>query len=232
MTYLIAEIGVNWDGDFELLTQIMKNSKTAGFDSVKFQSFNEKIVSNHPEKNRLLKSAVNESNIEEINHLAQKIGIEWFCTPMYLEAVSLIAPFVKRFKIREFDGRELLENKSSPIVEEIIKTNKPIFVSVEKNPKNSIYFNNSNIKWLYCIPKYPCQLKEINFEQIGNFDGYSNHCQNIIAPITASILGASIVEVHVTNDKNADFIDNSVSFDFEEQKIIGKLIRDSDQIKK
>ena len=47
MTFIIAEIGVNWDGDFELLKEMMIHAKEAGCDAVKFQAFNKNIIDMH-----------------------------------------------------------------------------------------------------------------------------------------------------------------------------------------
>ena len=124
-----------------------------------------------------------------------------------------------KFKIRELDGRSLLKDQQTPLIEAIINTDKEIFVSSETSPTSSKYFQNSKIKWLYCIPKYPCSLNEINFKEMSNFDGFSNHCPDISAPLTAATLGANIIEVHVTEDKTKDYVDNNVSFDFSELKL-------------
>ena len=129
MVFVIAEIGVNWDGNFETAKNMIKNAKISGCDAVKFQSFNEEIIKNHPEKSRLIKSSISKNNIEVINELAKEIGIEWFCTPMTVDAVTLLDPYVKRFKIRELDSRELLENKMTKLVESVLKTEKPIMIS-------------------------------------------------------------------------------------------------------
>ena len=56
MVFVVAEIGVNWNGDFELLEQMMLKSKESGCNSIKLQAFNEKIVENHPEKFAYAKS--------------------------------------------------------------------------------------------------------------------------------------------------------------------------------
>ena len=119
MSFLVAEIGVNWDGDFEIVKKLMEIAKKSQCDAVKFQSFNEEIVKEHPESQRLLKSSISKNNIEEINSLAKTIGIEWFSTPMYPEAVSLLNPYVKRFKLRESDSHILFQNKSNSILDEI-----------------------------------------------------------------------------------------------------------------
>jgi len=51
MVFIISEIGVNWDGNFDLAQEMIERSKKAGCDAVKFQSFEENLVKNHPEKN-------------------------------------------------------------------------------------------------------------------------------------------------------------------------------------
>jgi len=151
--------------------------------------------------------------------------MKWFCTPMYSEAVTFLEPFVKRYKIRESDGRILMENSTSPLIDRILDTNKEVIVSTNQSPIKTKYYKNKKIKWLYCIPKYPCRLEEINFEEIKDYDGYSNHCDDIIAPLTAAKHGANILEIHVTPNKNKDYIDNPVSFDLDQIEELIKLIK-------
>ena len=230
MFFVVAEIGVNWDGDFELAKEMIKKAKEAGCDAVKFQAYQEEIVKDHPEKTRLVKSAISKNNVETINEIAQSIGIEWFCTPMYLEAVDFLEPFVKRFKIREMDSRILLQNKSSELFDKIYKTNKEIIISSESSPKDCKYYSDPRVKWLYCVPKYPCSLADLDFSHIKDFNGYSNHCPFIIAPLASAINGAKIIEVHITSDKTKPFIDNNVSFDYLELKNLIDLIHQSEKM--
>ena len=229
MVFVIAEIGVNWDGDRELVEQLMSKSKKIGCNAVKFQAFSEDLVNAHPEKDRLMKSTITASNIEIIDKLANSIGIEWFCTPMYPEAVDLLNPFVDRFKIRELDGRLVLQDQNSEILQKILKTGKQVILSSQRSPKNSKLFDNTQIKWLYCVPKYPCDLKDLDFTDMKYFDGFSNHSKEIIVPLVAATLGAEIIEVHVTLDKSKNYIDNNVSFDFNE---LGEIVRNIRLIEK
>lgn len=232
MTFIVAEIGINWDGDFELAKEMMMQSKKAGCDAVKFQAFSEEIVKEHPEKNRLIKASISKENIETIHQLAKSVDIEWFCTPMYVNAVSLIEPYVKKIKIRNTDGKILLQNKSSELTDAVLHTDKDIIISSETSPKNSKYFDNSKISWLYVVPKYPCGFEDLDFRKMEDFHGYSNHCPNILAPVAAAILGAKIIEVHITSDKKKNFIDNPVSFDYSELGQMVKLIRNCEKIKR
>lgn len=231
MTTVIAEIGVNWDGDFELAEKMMSNAKSAGCDLVKFQAIDETKLE-HPQKKRIMKASISKENIEEIDAISKKTKIEWFCTPMYLQAVELLNPYVNKFKIREFDGRSLFQNKTNSIIDSVLKTGKEVIISTQESPKTLELFENNKVQWLYCVPKYPCKLEELNFNDLVDFDGYSNHCSEIIASLTAVALGSKIVEVHITSDKSKDFIDNNVSFDFSELQEIVKQIRLLDKIKR
>jgi sialic acid synthase SpsE len=230
MVFIIAEIGVNWDGDFEVLKTMVKKSKESGCNAVKFQAYEKELVEKHPESSRLIKSAISKENIQKVDQICKDQDIEWFCTPMYEGAVDILNPYVKRFKIREYDGRQLLENKNSELFDKVWKTGKEIIVSSNKSPKSCKFFNESRIKWLYCVPKYPCELNELDFETINDFNGYSNHHPHFIAPLTAVVLGAEIIEVHVTLDKSKKYIDNNVSLGFDEIKSLVELIRKVEKI--
>ena len=139
---------------------IYSNDPLKDSNAVKFQSFNEDIIKDHPQKSRLFKSSISKNNIEIINELAKETGIEWFCTPMTIDAVELLNPFVKRFKIREYDSRELIENKITDLFENLLKTGKQIMISTEKSPTNCKFFKHPQVQWLYCVPKYPCNIND------------------------------------------------------------------------
>ena len=74
----IAEIGVNWDGDFELVKEMMQESKDAGFNLVKFQSFESNLVESHPHSSRVFRSSITPENIHRIDSISNDVGIEWF----------------------------------------------------------------------------------------------------------------------------------------------------------
>ena len=232
MVFITAEIGVNWEGDFILLEKMMGDAKNAGCDAVKLQAFNEKIVLEHPKKTRLLKSSVSRDNIEQINSISKKMNIEWYCTPMYPDAIDFLDSFVKRYKIRYSDSLPLHENKTTPLISKALETEKQIIVSTQKNPKQLDLYNNDNVKWLYVVPKYPCSIDELDFSNLDDFDGFSNHCTHFLAPLSAVVLGAQIIEIHVTSNKDKDFIDNPVSFDTNETRNLMALIRQAEKIQR
>ncbi len=232
MVFITAEIGVNWDGDFQIIEQMMTDAKNAGCDAVKLQAFDEKIVSKHNEKERLLKSSVTPDNIEQIHSIANRIGIEWYCTPMFIDAVDYLDDYVKRYKIRFSDSEGLHKNESTPIISKVLETNKEIIISTQKSPRNLELYKNKNIKWLYVVPKYPCPLDDVNFLELNDFNGYSNHCSDFIAPLTATILGAEMVEIHITPNKEKNYLDNPVSFDPDQTRELVQLIQNAGKIRK
>ena len=73
MVFLIAELGVNWDGDFDLAKKMMSNAKTLGFNAVKFQAFNEDTLGNHTHLDRLMKSAITEKNVQRIDEIPNEM---------------------------------------------------------------------------------------------------------------------------------------------------------------
>ena len=232
MVFITAEIGVNWEGDFILLEKMMRDAKNAGCDAVKLQAFDEKIVSEHPKKSRLLKSSVSRDNIEQINSVSKKMNIEWYCTPMYPDAIDFLDSFVKRYKIRYNDSLPLHENKTTPLISKALETEKQIIVSTQRSPKQLELYNNNNVKWLYVVPKYPCSINELDFSNLSDFDGFSNHCIHFLAPLSAVMLGAKMIEIHVTSNKDKDFIDNPVSFDTSETEKLITLIRYAEKMRR
>ena len=103
-------------------------------------------------------------------------------------------------------------------------------VSSELSPKNCEFYKNEQIKWLYCVPKYPCKIDEINFSMINDFDGFSNHCPDIEAIKKVIDLKSKILEIHITSNKKDNFIDNSVSFDYSDMKEISKYAKNKKMI--
>ena len=72
MVEIVSEIGINWDGNFELLSEMINKSKDAGCNAIKLQAFERATCNNHPETDRLLRSSVTKDKIERINNLARR----------------------------------------------------------------------------------------------------------------------------------------------------------------
>ena len=229
MVFIVAECGVNWDGDWEYAKEMISQAKKVGADAVKFQTFLPEHVEGHPEAPRLLSSSLFYDTAKPLKAYAEdEVGIEFFVTPFYEKAIDWLETLgVNRYKIREKDARIMTEQPGyvPPLVEKALATGKELFISVQRKPIDNWLFWHPQIKWLYCLPLYPPRLEEIEFWHCRSMDGYSNHYPHIIAPLTAAILGAKIIEVHVTLSHNMDVPDKAVSLDFAELNQLVEYVR-------
>ncbi len=174
-------------------------SKEVGFDAVKLQAFNEKAWNNWPQYPNLRYNSVNKENIGTIDTIAKLNQIEWFCTPCYPEAVEFLDPYVKRYKIRHADKDDYYIHRA------IVKSGKPFYTSG---------------KDIYCVPKYPTDWKDIDLVELRKSKGYSCHCKNIASLDFALSLKLEYYEIHMVLYHSKDFVDDNVSYTYEEIKSI------------
>ena len=199
MTFICAEIGVNWRNLNEA-DEMIREAAAAGANACKFQAY-EKFCS--PDQDETLKRALNDIRLDEtaVRYLywrCRAAGVEFMCTPMYPESVAMLDPYVKRWKVR-YKDRENLE-----ILDAIEKTGKPALIS------------GGNV---FCIPEYPPGKQSIppcDLDEKG-YVGYSSHIPCWKDP---TVLGdIKYLEVHVKRDHYPDNycpIDNAVSITMSE----------------
>ena len=129
---IIAEIGSNWEGDLQKARKLISKSKKAGADLVNFKMWRAKDLysENHPNWTTIKKSELTFDKAKKLKKFTDKIGIEFFCSAFYPEAVEFLASLkVKRYKVasrtclfKDPYSREVLEAKSN--------TKKPIIISM------------------------------------------------------------------------------------------------------
>jgi sialic acid synthase SpsE len=206
MVFVVAEIGTNWNGNPVILDRMVGILKSIGVNAIKLQALSEDLIARHPELTWYKTASVNENNVQFIDDLISQYDIEWFCTPTYPEAVEFLDPYVSKYKIRHDD------NDRTDILNECLKTKKPIYVSVDRPKKElNIY---PKVQQVYCVPKYPTTYGELNFDMLKILKGYSNHCLDPLACLKAVKMGAKYLEFHVTDDPYRFSIDNKVSFTY------------------
>jgi len=206
MTFLTAELGTNWRGDPEVLKRMVTKCHWAGVDAVKFQALSIELINRHPEWDWYHHASITVDNIDTIDKICKEIGMEWFCTPCYPEAVVWLDMYVKRWKIRHAD------NTKSSILEKCIATKKEIIVSVSR--ENAVIGQSPYVKQVYCIPKYPTTLGELNFDMLKILKGYSNHCLDVTALYMAYRYNLDYLEFHLTDSSDSFAIDNKVSLTY------------------
>jgi len=208
MTDLIAELGANWRGDFEVLDRMVKRCKGAGVDYVKFQALSKELLNRHPEWDWYRNASISRKNIIAVNRICKHYGIKWFCTPCYPESIEFLDEYVGRWKIRHAD------NDREDIVKACERTCKPIVMSVDRYKEKWGIDMGYHIDQIYCIPKYPTLLGELNFDMLKVLKGYSNHCLDVTALYRAYRYNISYLEFHLTDSSDEFSIDNKVSLTY------------------
>lgn len=174
VTKVIAEIGVNWRHLAEADIMIAE-SAAAGASICKFQAYPLDLFK---PGTQLATIALKPDDMRYLYYRCENYGVEFMCTPMYPEAVPLLDPYVKRWKIRHCDK----DNQS--ILIPCALTKKPMLVSGRN---------------LYCVPEYPPTIKPIETIPFP-YIGVSSHYPTLHTVVKWSEQGLDFIEVHVKRD--------------------------------
>ena len=214
---IIAEIGSNWEGDIELGKLHIKKSRESGASLVKFQMWRARDLydESHHNWNDIVRSELKEEYAKELKNYADKIGIEWFCSVFYPEAVDFLESIgVPLYKIASRTSR-LVDKFSLETIGAVAKTKKPTFISTgEGADKEKIMklFPTGIAQFTYCVSKYPTQDNEIDWHQIKNYNFFSDHTLGITIPIVYATLRRQLVKEDIFIEKHVK-LDNSVGAD-------------------
>ena len=216
----IAEIGMNHNGNFDLCFELIKQAKLSGANIVKFQlGWRDKPGEINCIDNKIIKKLIEWSKYFEIELMFSIITDKAF---------NLIKPFnINRYKIA---SRTVIDNL--PLVKKIIKENKETIISLGMwNKKTLPVKKTKNVKFLWCLSKYPCEPKDLknlpkNFYK-SDYEGYSDHSIGIETCLIAISRGAKIIEKHFTLDKsNTTIRDHALSATPGEFKLLVDLGND------
>ena len=214
-TFIIAEIGNNHEGSFNVACKLIQEAKKTGVDAVKFQTFETKNYINQNDSKkfeRLKKFELTKKEFYNLSLLAKNNNLKFISTPFDINSAIFLNKIVDCFKISSGD------NNYYQLIEQVLKFKKNTIISTGLlNFKNTITLykfikklklNNSKIAFLHCVSSYPVRDKEVNLLSIPFLKkkfpftiGYSDHALGINAAVAASVLGAKIIEKHFTLDK-------------------------------
>ncbi|EOG9652481.1 N-acetylneuraminate synthase [Campylobacter upsaliensis] len=249
---IIAEAGVNHNGDINLAKKLIEQAAKAGADVVKFQTFKANScvsVSAKKAKYQLETTAKEESQLEMIKKLelsyeshfelmkhCKKHGIAFLSTPFDLESVEFLRGLdLPYFKIPSG------EITNFPYLKAVAKCKKKVLLSTgmanlgEIEAALEILRKNGtrNITLLHCNTEYPTPFEDVNLNALKTLKeafklevGYSDHTEGIVASLGAVALGAVVIEKHFTLDKTMEGPDHRASLEFEELKALCKGIRE------
>jgi N,N'-diacetyllegionaminate synthase len=249
--FIIAEAGVNHNGDIKLAKKLIDAAKSAGADAVKFQTFRaEEIVTRTAEKAAyqkkttgacesqyamLKKLELGPEDFRKLSDYSCKKNIIFLSTPFDEGSVDIIDNLdVPAFKIPSG------EITNFPLLRYIARKNKPVILStgmsVLKEIKEAVTIlqkeGTGEIALLHCISSYPAPAKDINLRFMGILKrtfslpvGLSDHSVGIYVPLAAVAMGACIIEKHFTLDRGLPGPDHQASLEPGELKEMIAAIR-------
>lgn len=251
--FIIAEAGVNHNGDIRIAEKMIDAAVSAGADAVKFQTFNPKgFISRFAPKAGYQKSATGSrgSQLEmirryrldayahrELISYCKKRRILFLSSPFDIESIDLLNELgVKIFKVPSGEIINL------PYLKRLGGLNKRVILSTGmaslKEIENALHIlvnsgtRKKNITLLHCNTAYPTPLKDVNLLAMPAIKdrfkirvGYSDHTIGIEVPLAAAALGASVIEKHFTLDRDMPGPDHKISLEPEELRQMIRAIR-------
>ena len=251
--YIIAEAGVNHNGNLQLAFQLCDAAKDAGVDAVKFQTWQtEKIVTQNAAKATY--QAENTHNLEEsqfdmlkkleltypdfelLQKHCEEIGIDFLSTPDEEYSLAFLMNELHLPIIKISSG----EVTNIPYLRQIASYHKPVILSTGMSTlaQAAVAYDTlkeagaPEVSVLHCTTNYPCPKDEVNLRAMQTMKdafkckvGYSDHTLGIEIPIAAVAMGAEIIEKHFTLDKEMDGPDHKASLNPQELKDMVACIR-------
>lgn len=250
-TLIIAEAGVNHNGNFDLAKQLVDKAVEGGADIVKFQTCKaENVISRYADKAEYQKVTTGEadSQLEMVRKLmltyeeygklkkyCDEKGIEFLSTAFDLPSVDYLHSIgMRRWKIPSGEITNL------PLLIKIAKLGEPIIMSTGMSELSEVADaikvlkenGAGEITVLHCTTEYPAPYEDVNLKAIDTmketFDlpvGYSDHTKGLEIPVAAVARGACVIEKHFTLDRNMEGPDHKASIEPDELKQMVDMIR-------
>lgn len=238
-TYIIAEAGVNHNGDINLAKKMIVEAKNSGADAIKFQTFiSENLVTAQAPKAEYQKAVTGkeESQLKMLKKLelsfeqfrilkfyAQEVGVDFLSTPFDLESIDFLSSIsVPVWKIPSGEITNL------PYLRKLSNTGLPIILSTGMSTMEEIRaaievfsdYSSTDITLLHCNTEYPTPFSNVNLKAMitmrdafGVRVGYSDHTLGIEVPIAAVAMGASVIEKHFTLSRHLEGPDHKASLE-------------------
>ena len=235
MTFTIAEIGINHNGNIVKAKKLIDEAAKVGFDAVKFQKrtidivYSKEILDSSRESpwgntQREQKEGLEfgSDQYDEIDKYCKKQKILWFASAWDTESLKFLDKYNLNYnKIASAMITDL------NFLEEIAKRKKHTFISTGMSSSKNIddavkIFSNNNCSFelMHCVSTYPCKSEDVNLNVIDSLKkkynckvGYSGHENGIIISLAAYVKGISSLERHITLDRSMYGSDQSASLE-------------------
>ena len=238
--YLIAEIGINHNGDMKITKDLIKNSKDCGFHAVKFQKrtidivYDQKTLDTYREspwgtttREQKIGLEFEEEEYDEIDSFCKELQIDWFASAWDIKSLEFLDKYnLKKNKIASamIVDKDFLNEVAKRKIHTFISTG----MSTKKDIDNAVDIfkrNKCSFELMHCVSTYPMKVEDANLltinqlkEEYGCDVGYSGHENGIAVSIGAMMLGISSLERHVTLDRTMYGSDQAASLELSGMK--------------
>ncbi len=247
--YIIAEVGLNHNGDLKLAKQLVDAVVETGADAVKFQKRTlsevyQQTILDHPRQGEqglqyivplLIEFELADEEFRELSEYCEKRRITFLCTPWdrasvdFLEGLGLLA-----YKIGSPDMTNF------PLIEYVVGTGKPLLVSTGMSTEDEIRRTlallaerNAEFGVFHCVSTYPVAAEDVNLrfmQQLRQWSGqpvgYSGHDTGTAISLAAVAMGASLLERHITLDRTMRGPDHLASLVPEDFRVLVRGVRE------
>jgi N-acetylneuraminate synthase len=248
--YIIAEAGINHNGDVEIAKQLIQAAKHAGVDAVKFQKRTPELCVPLEQRGQMretpwgyitymeyrLKTEFGKAEYDEINRFCKEIGMDWFVSVWDEEAVNFMeqySPLCYKIPSASLTDHKLLKHLRS--------TGRPLILSTGMSTMEQIkasveLIGQDDLVLTHATSTYPCDPHELNLRMIQTLRntfscpiGYSGHEVGLVTSAVAVGLGACMVERHITLDRAMWGSDQAASVEPGGFEKLAKYIRVTEQ---
>lgn len=230
---VVAEVGINHNGDLEIVKSLIAMGKNFGANYVKFQkrtvelAYSKEYLDSHrvsrwgtTQREQKKGLEFGKEEYDEIDEYCKELSLGWFASAWDHKSVEFLAqynvPYMKIASacITDFD-----------LLNSVANSNIPVIMSTGMSTKEQIdkaldYLGNQVEYLLHCTSSYPTADEDMNMKGLltlkeiygGRYKiGFSNHSMKIIYTVQAYVMGAELLEFHITLDRNMDGSDHRSS---------------------
>ena len=244
--YLIAEIGINHNGDIEIAKKLIEISKQYNFDAVKFQKRDIDLVYSKEQldtprespwgtttREQKLGLEFKEKDYDQINDFCKKLKIDWFASAWEKKSLD----FLKKYNLK-FNKIASAMIVDEDFLKAVSKEKKHTFISTGMSTKENIdnavkifRENNCPFELMHCISTYPMKPEDANLLTINSLKkeyncnvGYSGHENGVLISLIATSFGISSLERHITLDRTMYGSDQAASLEPQGMKSLAEGI--------
>jgi len=223
--YVIAEIGINHEGDIKVCADMIKQAALAGANAIKLQSLDpdENYAKDTLSYSLFKKAWLGPEDTEKMFNYAKSLGVEPFTTVGDFKTLE----WVKKLKPKIYKISSGLITHI-PLIKKIASFNKTVIIStgtaneaeIQEAVNSFTHTGNKSLVLMHCVSSYPTPYDQTNLSLINLLNkkysypiGYSDHALGYEAVLAATVLGSVVIEKHFTLDVNRKSFDHKISLD-------------------